>query len=182
MSNHEKVNPYHKFREIFYPGGTRNEESFATLSYLISEGYTNKQLAAYFGTTDTTLGNWKRNHSEILECFTNNKSIPDDKVERCLFERATGYQFIETKVNVVEGRIVQTDVVKTVPPDTTAAIYWLNNRRPDRWKSVVHTTNTEVPQPEVFNYDNLTPEEMDVYEKLLAKITPEQAPEEPEQQ
>jgi hypothetical protein len=163
---------YHKFREIFYPGGTKDEEAFTTLSWLIAEGYTDNQLSTYYGVSRMSIGNWKRSHEEIMECFRANASTPDDKVERALFERATGYDLVETKVNVSEGRVILTDVIKHIPPDTTAATYWLNNRRPDKWKSVVHNRNEEVPQEPAFDYGKLSPEEMDVYEKLLLKITP----------
>ena len=42
-----------------------------------------------------------------------------DEVEAALFRRATGYEDSSGK---------------PVPPDVRAAMYWLENRRPDRWK------------------------------------------------
>ena len=43
----------------------------------------------------------------------------DDLVEKALLLRATGYEDAAGK---------------PVPPDVRAAMYWLENRRPDRWK------------------------------------------------
>ncbi len=43
----------------------------------------------------------------------------DELVENALLRRATGYEDTSGK---------------TVPPDVRAAMYWLENRRPDRWK------------------------------------------------
>ena len=43
----------------------------------------------------------------------------DDLVEEALHRRATGYE---------------DTAGKPVPPDVRAAMYWLENRRPDRWK------------------------------------------------
>ena len=43
----------------------------------------------------------------------------DDLVENALLQRATGYEDASGK---------------SVPPDIRAAMYWLENRRPDRWK------------------------------------------------
>jgi len=44
---------------------------------------------------------------------------PDDLVENALLRRATGYEDAAGK---------------PVPPDVRAAMNWLENRRPDRWK------------------------------------------------
>ena len=56
-------------------------------------------------------------------------------MENSLLKRALGYEYTEERIEVSEkdGRkVVQT--VKTVPPDTTAQIFWLKNRRPDKWR------------------------------------------------
>jgi hypothetical protein len=51
------------------------------------------------------------------------KKVPDEVldelVENALLKRATGYEDTSGK---------------SVPPDVRAAMYWLENRRPDRWK------------------------------------------------
>src|ERR1700733_2891365 len=44
------------------------------------------------------------------------KDASDDRVERSLYQLAIGWN----------GQ----------PPNTTAAIFWLKNRRPDRWRDV----------------------------------------------
>lgn len=165
---------YHKFRQTFYPGGTRNEAAFEGLAYLIAEGWTDAQLGTYYGVSRITIGNWKRNHPEILEVFTANLATPDDGVERALYERARGYQVVETKVFVVDGVLKTVDVIKQYPPDTTAAIYWLNNRRKGKWRSTVHNTNEEVPPAPAFDYSKLTEAQQDEFERLLSLVTVEQ--------
>jgi hypothetical protein len=37
-------------------------------------------------------------------------------------------------IRVVQGEIVQTPIRKFYPPDTTAAIFWLKNRKPGEWR------------------------------------------------
>lgn len=57
------------------------------------------------------------------------------QVENALLKRALGYEYMEERVEISEkdGRkVIQT--TKTVPPDTTAQIFWLKNRRPDKWR------------------------------------------------
>ena len=55
-------------------------------------------------------------------------------MERSLFARANGYEHDEVDIRVVDKEIVQTPIRKYYPPDTTAAIFWLKNRRPDQWR------------------------------------------------
>ena len=33
-----------------------------------------------------------------------------------------------------QGEITETDITKHYPPDPTSMIFWLKNRRPDRWR------------------------------------------------
>ena len=35
-----------------------------------------------------------------------------------------------------DGKIIKVPYTQHVPPDVTAHIYWLKNRRPDRWRDV----------------------------------------------
>ena len=45
-----------------------------------------------------------------------------------------GYEHDETDIRVVDKEIVMTPIRKIYPPDTTAAIFWLKNRRPEQWR------------------------------------------------
>lgn len=59
----------------------------------------------------------------------------DIQVENALLKRALGYEYMEERAEISEkdGRkVIQT--VKQVIPDTAAQIFWLKNRRPDRWR------------------------------------------------
>ena len=55
-----------------------------------------------------------------------------------LLKRALGYDYTEERVEVSKENgkksVKTTQTVKHVPPDTTAQIFWLKNRRPDRWR------------------------------------------------
>ena len=48
-----------------------------------------------------------------------------------LFSRATGYPYETEKVFQQRGKVVRATITEHVPPDTTACIFWLKNRRPD---------------------------------------------------
>lgn len=62
------------------------------------------------------------------------KDVADYEVESALFKRAKGYEYTEIKTKAGEDGIETTTTSKHVPPDTGAAIFWLKNRRADKWR------------------------------------------------
>ena len=101
---------------------------------MIAKGFTHQQAADVLGVTRRTITNWI-NRSELLRIETNEaRLIASRVVEASLFNRAVGYSHPEEKVFCHEGFITTHDTIKHYPPDTTAAIFWLKNRRPDLWK------------------------------------------------
>jgi len=82
----------------------------------------------------------------------------DDKVEMTLFRRALGYETIETEktyemaevedpetgeIKVFKKLTAVKEKIREVPPDTTAAQFWLKNRRPEEWRESYQHTVTE---------------------------------------
>lgn len=101
------------------------------------EGATDQELADFFEVSVRTLYRWKNTFPEFCQALKAAKAPADERVERSLYERALGYERDEVDIRVVEGQIVQTTIRKFYPPDTTAAIFWLKNRRPDEWRDKV---------------------------------------------
>lgn len=101
---------------------------------LASKGFTDEEMADFFGVVIKTWHNWKKEHPEFFEQLKDWKAAADEKVERSLFERATGYQHPDTEFFNNKGVIISQETVKYYPPDPTAAIFWLKNRRPGDWK------------------------------------------------
>jgi transposase-like protein len=98
-------------------------------------GATDAELAEEFGVTVTTLYNWRAKHPEFLEALKVPKAIADERVERSLFERATGYSRESVKIFLAkDGSIVEAPFIEHVPPDATAMIFWLKNRKPNDWR------------------------------------------------
>lgn len=73
------------------------------------DGLTVEQIAHNMGITAKTLYEWKNAHSEICESLKKGKEVVDYQVENALLASA------------LDG-------------NTTAQIFWLKNRRPDRWR------------------------------------------------
>ena len=100
-------------------------------------GYTDKEMADFFGVTETTLNNWKIAHPPFFESLKAGKEVADMEVTASLYHRAKGYSHTETKVFNNQGEIVTHDVKKIYPPDPISIKYWLNNRQPKRWREKV---------------------------------------------
>ena len=97
-------------------------------------GATDLEVADFFGINVATLYRWKGEHDEFCEALKSGKEASDNRVERSLFSRATGYEHDEVDIRVVMNQIVTTPIRKFYPPDTTAAIFWLKNRKPAEWR------------------------------------------------
>ena len=84
-----------------------------------------------------TIDNWKIKYPEFLGSLKACKEEADKNVERSLYARATGYSYDAVKIfHTKDGKITKVPYTEHVPPDVTAQIYWLKNRRPDRWRDV----------------------------------------------
>lgn len=97
-------------------------------------GLTEKQIAKNMGCSLSTLKKWKTDHAAIMTALKKGKEVADYEVENALYKRATGYEVTETVTKTVKGVEVTETVTKKIPPDVTAQIFWLKNRRPDRWR------------------------------------------------
>ncbi len=101
-------------------------------------GADDKKLSAFFKIAESTLNKWKTEYPEFIESIKRGKEKFDtENVEKSLLERALGYEHDEIKFFAHEGEVTdERTVIKHYPPDTTAAIFWLKNRQPDRWKDI----------------------------------------------
>lgn len=97
-------------------------------------GATDAQLADFFQVSVSTVNLWKVEHKEFSESIRVPKAEADERVEQSLYRRAMGYEHDEVDIKVVAGAIVKTDIRKYYPPDSTAMIFWLKNRKPAEWR------------------------------------------------
>lgn len=93
------------------------------------------ELAEYFGVSDRTIYRWKASHPEFCQALKTGKEQADERVERSLYHRAVGYTFDSEEIRVLrDGTVVRVPKKEHVAPDTTAAIFWLKNRRKETWR------------------------------------------------
>lgn len=105
------------------------------------DGLTLEQIAHNIGCSLSTLCDWKTRYPEISEALKRGREVVDIQVENSLLRRALGYNYNEVTKELEfdpltgEKTLKTTKVViKQVAPDTTAQIFWLKNRRPDKWR------------------------------------------------
>tara|TARA_R110000803_G_C11862401_1_gene307325 strand:- start:33 stop:494 length:462 start_codon:yes stop_codon:yes gene_type:complete len=100
-------------------------------------GYTDKEMAAFFCVTERTLNIWKLKHPTFVHALKAGKEVADMEVTASLYQRAKGYEHVETKVFNNQGEILTHDVIRKYPPDPISIQYWLNNRQSKKWRSKV---------------------------------------------
>ena len=97
-------------------------------------------IAAKIGVSIQTLKAWRDKYPEIEEAIREGKEIVDYRVENALLKVALGYTTTDVKTIISPPdkngnrsiRVEKTE--KEVPPNPTAIMCWLNNRKPDQWK------------------------------------------------
>ena len=100
-------------------------------------GWTDAQMSDFFEVDERTWNNWKGKHEEFFQSLKGWKASADARVERSLYERATGYSVPEDKIFNDGGIPLVVPTRKHYPPDTTAMIFWLKNRDPENWRDKV---------------------------------------------
>lgn len=103
-------------------------------------GLTDEQIAKNIGIATSTFYEWKKKEIEFSEALKKGKEVIDFEVENALLKKALGYT-----IKIKEEKLDRDGCVHTlekdvhIPPDTTAQIFWLKNRKPNNWKDRVET-------------------------------------------
>ena len=84
------------------------EDGLALIEGWAREGATHEQIAQRMGIGRSTLYKWKMKYPQIAEALRRGREVTDCLVEKALLEKALG-------------------------GDLRAQMYWLNNRRAERW-------------------------------------------------
>ncbi len=108
------------------------------------DGLTDEQISNNIGISRSTLAEWKKKYEDIADTLKKGKEVVDYQVENALLR------------NAIKG-------------DTTAQIFWLKNRRPDKWRDkrdLEHSGGINVQN----QYENMTEEELMELAKKYEKI------------
>ena len=117
------------------------EQSLTLLEGWARSGLTDQDIAKNIGISRSTLNVWRERFPQIANAISAGKEVADYIVENALFKRATGFAYTEeTRERLFNKRtgkfelVVTKAITKHAAPDTAAAIFWLKNRKPGRWR------------------------------------------------
>ena len=123
---------------------------------LCRKGFIDTEIADFFGVNIDTIYEWKKRHKEFSDALKSGKRHCDAKVEDALYNRALGYEYEEHKEEVSEQGKRITITKKQQAPDTTAQIFWLKNRQPERWRDKQEISQkTQVEVKTVDDFDDI---------------------------
>lgn len=93
------------------------------------------EIAEYFGVNEFTLNEWVSKDPEFAIAMRLPRELADERVEKALYHRAVGYRYRAEEIKITEaGDVHRVPVIKQIPPDITAATFWLKNRKGDTWR------------------------------------------------
>ncbi len=127
----------------------RTKEGLIKIEGWAKDGLTEKQIAKNMGIGYSTLQAWKVQYQEIVDTLKRGKEVVDREVENALFKNAIGY---ETKEVIRERSpengqmVVVKEIIRQVPPNTTAQIFWLKNRKRGEWSDRQSVEITKPPE------------------------------------
>lgn len=108
------------------------------------DGLTDEQIAKNIGIATSTFYEWKKKELEFSEALKKGKEVIDFEVENALLKKALGYTITLNKQKVTkDGDVVDITEEVHVPPDTTAQIFWLKNRKKEQWREKVEVVKTD---------------------------------------
>lgn len=96
-------------------------------------GATDKELADFLEITESTLNEWKKKYTELSESIKRGKDLADMNVVNSLYKKAIGFKKKAVKIFQAGGTAFEHEYNQYFPPDVTAQIFWLKNRRKTVW-------------------------------------------------
>ena len=105
-------------------------------------GSTDEEMAFEFGVSVVTFNAWKKAHPEFLKALSAGKKRADALVAKSFYQRAVGYSHKAVKIMNIGGTVVRAEYIERFPPDAGAALNWLKNRQPRKWRDKVELEHT----------------------------------------
>lgn len=128
----------------------RTSDGLLKIKGMARDGLTREEIAKKIGIHRDTLNEWCKKFPDFSDALKEGSEIVDTEVEDALLKRALGYDYIETTIEETASGRRKKVYKRHMPPDTTAAIFWLKNRKPDSWRF-----KEKLPQDEFSEDDGL---------------------------
>ena len=107
---------------------------------LARRGLTVAEIAKEMGVSRSTFNKWVAENPLLSDTLNEGRDAADAKVEDSLYRKALGYTYTEKKTIAGTDKqgaqqTVRVEIMeKEIPPDTTACIFWLKNRKSALWR------------------------------------------------
>jgi len=124
------------------------EDSLTLIAGWAKDGLSNEQIAHNMGVSKDTFYEWQKRFPIFADTIKKSKEVIDLQVENALLKKAMGFKikvmkcFKVKRVEYDKGkRVLETEEIVDreeevyIPPDVVAQIFWLVNRKPDKWKN-----------------------------------------------
>lgn len=120
-------------------------DSLFLLECWARDGLTDAEICEKINISRETWRKWLQRSRENDNCMidyamTKGRLVADFRVESALLKRATGYTYEEKKIiygfpDKDGNRPMRTEITERhIQPDVRAIMFWLNNRKPEKWK------------------------------------------------
>lgn len=106
-----------------------------TAASMAKLGATEIEIADGLGVSLSAVRNWLATYPSFEQAVRLGKEVADGRVERSLYSKAIGYEYDTVKIFLARnGEPVEVPYREHIPPDTTACIFWLKNRKREEWR------------------------------------------------
>jgi transposase-like protein len=141
--------PLNNKRALGNRGGGRKPKYHTTFARIARKacgrGLTCSEIAYLLDVSPATIHRWRLQYPQFSRAWTLGRGEADRRVERALYERAVGYSFQAEKVIDTPNGPQTVRWHQHIPPDTAAALAYLRNRCPDRWRDAQRTAHSVTP-------------------------------------
>ena len=115
---------------------TKFKPEFVAQARKLAElGLSDAEIASFFEVHVRNFHRWKISHPEFAAALEPGKAVANQNVEKSLYRQAMGYSHDAVKIMLNrDGKPVVVNYVEQVAPNVAAAIFWLKNREPEKWR------------------------------------------------
>jgi hypothetical protein len=116
-----------------------NEDGLTRIRGWARDGFSNEQIAKNMGISRSTLDNWCKEFSDILDAIKKGRAPVIEQVEDAFYKSCIGYWVDEevTEITVAEDgkeRKHKRITRRYIPPVPVSQIFALKNNKPQKWK------------------------------------------------
>lgn len=136
------------------------DENLQKIKSWKGQGLSNAEVADYIGIRRQTLYSWMNKYPQIKQAIQEGQQRTVEYIENALMKKISGFTLRETKrfktTDKDGNEVTRVEVTeKEVGPDTTAIIYALKVKDPERWNEKVRMEHSGKVDSDVNHYANV---------------------------